>query len=531
MLTFLLHDFSPYAWVPTSTLLANSAEPTTTESSTVLPSDILSDGEDASDEESTSTSSSFAPFPSEWPSVIVPTNAKMMSPSTVPQGNTYISILFNDQLKWSWLCANGDASAQVFAFMPSLISTAINITTSQVLTDKLVAYQPDNYDGSSGTILSVYLGYVPTSYVDALSAAIKAPNSAFYTKSSGIAAQLAKVVNPTLPITAYAQQGVSNTAVDASNLANADLATSNSNASEKKKTIIIAVVTSIGVFLLGLLAFFAIKAARKNSKGSSAMRTPQMQNNLRGFQLQGDRGDNSQSYNHHVSGTQQPPMMSQHGQSRNVYMPPSQSAHRTSALSRVYGFATGQPVYATQRSQRQHSEDHQQNPFRISGYSDASSSDRSGSDHSHGSSAFTHSSDGSGYQQQHWTGPRRNASQHRQNNTSGRSSSIDFNAVEPDQVRNSWWRFSDGFGRAFSPSNNVPHSTSATTGTSGQQFNHHHQSASQFGDLIATSPISASSGRAHVRNSTRRLNIQRGPRGDYSSAISRPQMQENSLML
>jgi len=460
-----------------------------------------------------------------------------MSSSTVPQGNTYISILFDDQLKWSWLCANGDASAQVFAFMPSLISTAINITAAEVLTDKLVAYQPDNYDGSSGTILSVYLGYIPTSYVDALSASIKAPNSAFYTKSSGIAAQLAKVVNPTLPITAYAQQGVSNTAVDASNLANADLGSTSSNnaASDKKKTIIIAVVTSIGVFLLGLLAFFAIKAARKSSKGSSAMRTPQMQNNLRGFHLQGDRDGSGNSYNHHhTSSVGGQPMMSQHsnnGASRNVYMPPSQSGHRSNALSRVYGFATGQPLYATQRSQRQY-EDNQQNPFRISGYSDSSSSNGSGSDHSHGSSAFTHSSDGVAYQQQHWTGPRRNAAQNHQghNNTSGRSSSIDFNSVDQDQIRSSWWRFSDGFGRAFSS----PTAATAPNGNTGMSNSHHHQSTSttsQFGDLMASSPISATSGRAHIRNSTRRLNIQRGPRGDLSSAISRPQMQENSLML
>lgn len=459
-----------------------------------------------------------------------------MSSSTVPQGNTYISILFNDQLKWSWLCANGDASAQVFAFMPSLISTAINITTSQVLTDKLVAYQPDDYDGSSGTILSVYLGYIPTSYVDALSASIKAPNSAFYTKSSGIAAQLAQVVNPTLPITAYAQQGVSNTAVDASNLANADIENKQaSEASDKKKTIIIAVVTSIGVFLLGLLAFFAIKTARKNSKGSSAMRTPQMQNNLRGFHLQGDRDSRASSaLGGGGSGGVGAPMMSQYNNGqRNVYMPPSQSGYGSNALSRVYGFATGQPLYATQQSSSQHRQrggydDPQQNPFRISGYSDSSGS---GSDHSHGSSAFTHSSDGSGngpigYSQQsqpHWTGPRRDAATSRNHNPSGRSSSIDFNSVDQEQVRSSWWRFSDGFGRAFS-------SPTAAVSQSATGYNDGTTAAGVYGDM-ANSPISSTSGRAHIRNSTRRLNIQRGPRGDLSGTISRPQMQENSLML
>lgn len=412
--------------------------------------------------------------------------------------------------------------------MPSLISTAINITSSDVLTDKLVAYQPENFDGSTGTILSVYLGYIPTSYVDALSAAIKAPNSAFYTKTQGIPLQLSKVVNPTLPIMAYSQQGVANTAVDAgaidgsSSSSNGSSTSSSNSASEKKKTIIIAVVTSVGVFALALLAFFAIKAARKN-KGQSAavngnMRSPNMQNGLRGFHLQGDRNNNSQGG---------APMMQQHSSGRTVYQPPSQSGYGSNALSRVYGFATGQqPIWATQQSshhnQNRYDPATQQNPFRISGYLDSSGS---GSDHSHGSSAFTHSSEG-GYSPQHWTGPSHSHHQHHAarghgNNhaTSGRSSSIDFNSVDQDEVRNSWWRFSDGFGRAFGS----PTSTGVAAG-------HHHHSG--YGSPeAAVSPVSASSGRAHIRNSTRRVNIQRGPRGDLSGAISRPQMQENSLML
>lgn len=517
----MLRRCSPYAWVPTSALLANSATPTTSESTTIAPSESLSDsesGDEGSQEgnnRATSTISSFAPFPSEWPSVIVPTNSQMLSAQTVPQNQTLISILFTEQMGWAWICSEPDASAQIFAFMPSLIGNAINITTNDVLTDKLVAYQPEDYNGSTGTILSVYLGYIPSSYVDALSAAIKAPNSAFYTKQSGIPLQLSKVVNPTLPITAYAAQGVSNKAVDvSSNSASSD--GNDSASSDKKKTIIIAVVTSIGVFALALLAFFAIKAARKNKGQSANMRSPNMQNNLRGFHLRGDSDTNT--------------VMQQVNASRNVYQPPSHGgmgaagrAHSggygTNALSRVYGFAAGHiPIFASQQSSHHHHHhqsrydpSQQQNPFRISGYSDSSGS---GSDHSHGSSAFTHSSDGytgaphpqhSG----HWTGPRRSAANH--HHASGRSSSIDFNSVDQDEVRNSWWRFSDGFGRAFS---------SPTTATQNGYDHHHHQQ--QQG--LATSPISSTSGRAHIRNSTRRVNIQRG-------AISRPQMQENSLML
>jgi hypothetical protein len=443
----------------------------------------------------------------------------------VPQGQTLISILFTDALAWGWVLENPDASAQVFAFMPNLIATAVNISSNEVYTDKLVAYQPDTYDGSTGTILSVYLAYIPASYVDALSAAIKAPNSAFYTKSFGIPLQLSKVVNPTLPVMAYASQGISSSAVETKdangNIVNTTEVDNSSSEEKKRKTIIIAVVTSIGIFVLGLLSFFAFKRARKNSK-NGGNRSPDMQNHLRGLQLQGDRGTNAHS--HH--------MMSQHPNSRSAYMPNEYSHQQDSQQhDNAYAFPAGRPYFgATVPASHQ-------NPFRIS----SGSSSNGSSEDSHEMSSYSGSSDDHHQQQQqqqqsnviynrqdrqHWTGPRRGHA----GNTSGRSSSIDFNSVEGDEVRNSWWRFSDGFGRAFSSPNQVmntvhEHPTSSS---------HHQQSPIGGATTAASSHMSSTFGgasRAHVRNSARRVNIQRGPRGDLSSAISRPQMQENSLML
>jgi hypothetical protein len=259
--------------------------------------------------------------------------------STVPQGQTLISILFTDALAWGWVLENPDASAQVFAFMPNLIATAVNISSNEVYTDKLVAYQPDTYDGSTGTILSVYLAYIPASYVDALSAAIKAPNSAFYTKSFGIPLQLSKVVNPTLPVMAYASQGISSSAVETKdangNIVNTTEVDNSSSEEKKRKTIIIAVVTSIGIFVLGLLSFFAFKRARKNSK-NGGNRSPDMQNHLRGLQLQGDRGTNAHS--HH--------MMSQHPNSRSAYMPNEYSHQQDSQQhDNAYAFPAGRPYF------------------------------------------------------------------------------------------------------------------------------------------------------------------------------------------
>lgn len=114
------------------------------------------------------------------------------------------------------------------------------------------------------------------------------------------------------------------------------------------------------------------------------------------------------------------------------------------------------------------------------------------SESSYTSSGGSHSSHGSSSGGSH--------GEYRQHGAaSGRSSSIDFTSIDQQDVRSSWWRFSDGFGRALTSPNTVG----------------------------STSPVNSH----HVRrNTNRRINIQRGPAGDISG-ISRPQMQENSLLL
>lgn len=313
--------------------------------------------------------------------------------------------------------------------------------------------------------LSVYLAYIQSSYVDALSAAIKAPNSPFYTETTGLARELAKVVNPTLPITSFAAQGVSNAAsADGSGFNQPTLKQGQSEGGEesesdkRRKTIIIASVTSVGIGALAIFAFMAFSRARKSSKNGAARsaNSGAGNGNLRGFQL----GQNAQD-----------PM-------RSIYAP----GHSPS-----YAFPGGRA-----------------NP---NNYSTAG---RPLSD-----SSFSSGSDGSDSHGSHDSHNNHNAGwgAHRERHASGRSSSIDFASVNMDDVRNSWWRFSDGFGRAFSsPLASGGSNTPATA--------------------MATSPVSpTATGRATFRhNSGRRVNIQRGPDGHFGG-ISRPQMQENSLML
>ena len=316
----------------------------------------------------------------------------------------------------------------------------------------------------------MYLAYIQSSYVDALSAAIKAPNSPFYTETTGLARELAKVVNPTLPITSFAAQGVSNAAsADGTGFNQPTLKQGASDGGEesesdkRRKTIIIASVTSVGIGALAIFAFMAFSRARKSSKNGAgrSANSGGGNGNLRGFQL----GQGAQD-----------PM-------RSIYAPghsPSYAYPGGRANPNNTYAAAGRP---------------------LSDSSFLSGSDGSGSD-SHGS----HDSHGNAH-----AGWGANRDRH----ASGRSSSIDFASVNMDDVRNSWWRFSDGFGRAFSSPIAAASGGSTSPATA-----------------MATSPVSpTATGRATIRhNSGRRINIQRGPDGHFGGS-SRPQMQENSLML
>ncbi|KAI9631293.1 hypothetical protein KEM48_014535 [Puccinia striiformis f. sp. tritici PST-130] len=144
--------------------------------------------------------SSSTPFPSSWPRYIVPTNA----PTSPPANSTLISILFTDALNWPWLVTNSNASSQVLVFMPQLIAATLQISEDQVLTQSLQAYQPANFNPSNeASMLTLWLGYIPTQYVGQLQAMIRAPQSHFYTNPSPVLRALAKTVDPSLPISTY----------------------------------------------------------------------------------------------------------------------------------------------------------------------------------------------------------------------------------------------------------------------------------------------------------------------------------------
>lgn len=150
---------------PTGGLISTSGP------SSGVPSKTASAGES-----SLASSTSAAPLPSGWPSKIVPqspsaanetktgdtedvdsdTDTSLVDGSDPdvagevehPANSTLISVLLTSAMSWSWLLAQSDASAQVFAYMPVLISEALGIGKEQVKTDSLEAWQPPGWTGS-----------------------------------------------------------------------------------------------------------------------------------------------------------------------------------------------------------------------------------------------------------------------------------------------------------------------------------------------------------------------------------------------
>ena len=181
-------------------------------------------------------------------------------------------------------------------YLPELVATALNTTAGEVQTYALQAYQGSDYDGNADTILTAWLGWIPSDQVDNLQAMIKAPNSAFYS-ASGILGELASTVDSSFSLTSFASQKA---AIEKSNAATSS--GSSSGTTKKTKTIIIAVVVSCGVLILALCAYFAIRATKSGAialPGSPSARhehanRDRLDPRLRSFQLgQGHRDSGS----------------------------------------------------------------------------------------------------------------------------------------------------------------------------------------------------------------------------------------------
>jgi len=206
---------------------------------------------------------SSTPFPSSWPRYIVSTNAL----TSAPANSTLISILFTDALNWPWLVTNSNASSQVLVFMPQLIASTLQIPEDQVLTQSLQAYQPANFNPNHpASMLTLWLGYIPSQYVAQLQAMIYAPQSRFYHNPSPVLSALANTVDPSLPISSYEKKTPASQA--AANPAPADDGDSPATG-QGQKIAVIASVTTCGAAILAIGLVIVARQSRRRMHGRS----------------------------------------------------------------------------------------------------------------------------------------------------------------------------------------------------------------------------------------------------------------------
>ncbi|TCD62106.1 hypothetical protein EIP91_007481 [Steccherinum ochraceum] len=196
------------------------------------------------------------------PARILP--AQGIPPDADLSGYTFISILFDPSLRWSWVTSNTDAASQIFAYTPVLIQNAIGVSADQVMTYALQFWQGTNYQSAADVdkLLTMYLAYIPSDKVDQLAQELLAKNSAFYTQAGYPYTQLAAHVDATFPVSgAVASDGSDDGADPATGGGSAPASTSSS--SKTRENVIIGVVSSLGAVTLLVLAFLVVRALKQ----------------------------------------------------------------------------------------------------------------------------------------------------------------------------------------------------------------------------------------------------------------------------
>jgi len=108
----------------------------------------------------------------------------------------------------------------------------------------LEAYEPANYDGDVDELLTLYLAYLNSTYVDDLQAQLLAPNSPLFSSSTGVAHQLAEFLDRSFPVRS----------VEGAPGGSAAATTSANNSANTRKNVIIGVFSAVaGILLLAAI--------------------------------------------------------------------------------------------------------------------------------------------------------------------------------------------------------------------------------------------------------------------------------------
>ncbi|KAF5374174.1 hypothetical protein D9615_008817 [Tricholomella constricta] len=209
----------------------------------------------------TASSILSAPLPTGIPGRIYP--RVQLDTSQDLSDYTMISILFNQELNWPFVVTTQISSSQIFAWLPAIIATALQVPAVQVKTWALQVYVPASYRNAQDSVQlgTMWLGYIPSDQVDTLAAQIKAKQSAFY---NGVPDNVAKA------LASHVNSGFSLNAVPDPNLTPKDDGAGSGSASgaaatggKTRQDAIIGVVSALGAIALLVLAFLVYRSIKR----------------------------------------------------------------------------------------------------------------------------------------------------------------------------------------------------------------------------------------------------------------------------
>ena len=177
-----------------------------------------------------------------------------------------VSLLFDNDLSWSFVVNNQDSAGQLLSWTPFLITSALGLSQNQVQTYCLQVFIPSDYAGpqDASKLLTNWLGYMPNDMIDVLANELMVKASAFYTSAPMPYVELAQHVN-----TAYAIQLTQPNVIPGSgniNSGGSNGSGSNNSSSNTKKNVIIGVVASLGGVTVLILAVLVVRSYKKRQE-------------------------------------------------------------------------------------------------------------------------------------------------------------------------------------------------------------------------------------------------------------------------
>jgi len=204
----------------------------------------------------TATTSSVTVVPTSLPEIVVPNNTN----ETHPSNTTLIAILFQRSLSWYWIVTQRATTAQIFTYMPKVLSTTLNISESQVYTSKLMMLKSSDKRFTR----TLYLGYVPSACTAALKELVQDPHSDFYQQSgSNVEQELVSLVDPTFDPLTYAKSEGNDRHGDV--------------ASEMRNALVGSFSGAAGAVVLGVLAWWLRRRCIRKAAADAASKRDTIQ--------------------------------------------------------------------------------------------------------------------------------------------------------------------------------------------------------------------------------------------------------------